>query len=246
MRAMLEWLATVGLLRFHLPNVRLSTNPPHPPAVIPAKAGIQFPCRIPNWTPAFAGVTLSVWMRRPNSRRPLPLEGEGQGGGAAVVARRERGERAEPPPLIPPLKGEGDDCKFVVNPSAGLSPLVRWVTKPGPQRLKFPCRIPNWTPAFAGVTPSVWMRRPNSRRPLPLEGEGQGGGAAVAARRERVEAPEPPPLIPPLKGEGDDCKFVVNPSAGLTPHCGGGSPNQALNASSFIPHPQTGPQLSPG
>ncbi|SHE60721.1 hypothetical protein SAMN02745223_00672 [Devosia limi DSM 17137] len=98
---------------------------------------------------------------RPLSLRPLPLEGEGQGGGggAAIAARPERVERAEPPPLIPPLKGEGVDCKFVINPSAGLSPLVR---------VGLPNQALNAViPAKAGVTPSMLRRHRPPQKPPP-------------------------------------------------------------------------------
>ncbi|CAN0514331.1 unnamed protein product, partial [Phaeothamnion confervicola] len=46
-----------------------------------------------------------------------------------------------------------------------------------------------------------WVRR---SKPLPLEGRGWGGGVGGPTHIERVWAPTPPPLIPPLKGEGDD------------------------------------------
>ncbi|SHF90955.1 hypothetical protein SAMN02745223_03857 [Devosia limi DSM 17137] len=108
--------------------------------------------------PAFAGTTPCLWMRRPRSLRPLPLEGEGQGGGAAVVTRPERVGRAEPPPLIPPPRGGGRrlQIRHQTRPS---TPSTR--RKPGSS---FLIRIPKLDPGFRrGDAESVAASSPNPK-----------------------------------------------------------------------------------
>ena len=45
------------------------------------------------------------------SSPPSPLRGGTEGGGAAANANAELSDSAAPPPLTPPLKGEGDTAR---------------------------------------------------------------------------------------------------------------------------------------
>ena len=50
------------------------------------------------------------------------------------------------------------------------------------------------------------IAKSTGRKPVPLEGLGRGSGGFANVV---LVATEPPPLIPPLKGEGDDCEICT-------------------------------------
>ena len=65
----------------------------------------------PSYLPSEGEVSLHSFgeIAKSTGRKPVPLEGLGRGsGGFANVVL----VATEPPPLIPPLKGEGDDCEI--------------------------------------------------------------------------------------------------------------------------------------
>ncbi len=133
-----------------------------------------------------------------------PLRGgrtEGPGGGNSSSTGL-----SEPPPLTPPLKGEGES-------GVRATPLAR--------RLAREAGIDLSTVAGSGphgrVTRADVKAAAVQTSTSPLRGgraEGAGGGISSSA------GSEPPPLTPPLKGEGDDAilRLFEQGSYDLVPH----------------------------
>ncbi len=158
----------------------------------------------------------------PSLSSPSPLQGEGRGGGRGVAAY----VHPDPPPDLPPVRGEeygwpgGDGAWIVRGGGASTAPSVPFFS------LSLAGGGSGWGSRRCGIRPSgppsrpppcqgggvcmvrgdgAWIVRGEERQrlppslssPSPLQGEGRGGGRGVAA----YVHPDPPPDLPPVRGE---------------------------------------------